>query len=43
MRRFEVLDETHFGVSFPYNEKTIQKVKTLAGRKWNAKEKRWET
>lgn len=42
MRRFEVLDETHFGVSFPYNEKTIQKVKTLAGRKWNAKEKRWE-
>ncbi len=42
MRRFELLDDNRVGVSFPYNEKAIQQIKTLTGRRWNAKEKRWE-
>ena len=42
MRRFELLDNNRVGVQFPYDEKAIQRIKTLPGRKWNATEKRWE-
>jgi superfamily II DNA or RNA helicase len=42
MRRFVLLDKNRLGVSFPYNEKTIEQIKNLSGRKWNPKEKQWE-
>lgn len=42
MRRFELLDKNSVGVSFPYNEKAIQEIKKVPGRKWNADKKRWE-
>jgi len=42
MRRFELLEKDRVGLSFPYNEQAIARIKQIPGRKWNAQEKRWE-
>ena len=42
MRRISLVNPTTLGVSFPYNEFLIQRIKGLKDRRWNSQTKLWE-